>query len=247
MLVLSRRTDQEIRFPSLDIKVRVLKAAGTVKLGIDAPSDIRICRDEIEQKLENNLPSKDEIARLPKKARHEIRNQMQSITLGVHLLGEQFAQQRFEEAQKTMDQLLGLAENISSHRSVESPVKKPANTRTRVLVVEDEPNEREMLAGLLEMNGYAVTTAAGGIDAIDQLKKQPPPAFILLDLNLPDIGGDQVIDWIRNSNRMKSTSIFVTSGADKPEDHSPLDQWFQKPIDPRGLMKAMRQNLLTAS
>lgn len=247
MLVLSRKTDQEIRFPSLDIKVRVLKAAGTVKLGIDAPSDIRICRDEIEQKLDSQLPTNDEIARLPKKVRHEIRNQMQSIALGVHLLGEQFAQKRFAEAQKTMDQLLGIAESVSSHRAVASPVKQTSQKRTRVLVVEDEPNEREMLAGLLEMNGYSVTTAATGLDAIERLKKQSPPAFILLDLHLPDISGDQVLDWVRSSHRMKSTRVFVTSGADKPDDDADLDQWFQKPIDPRGLMKAMRQKLQTVS
>lgn len=48
MLVLSRRKNEEILFPSLDIAVRILRASGnTVRIGIDAPSDVKVLRGEI--------------------------------------------------------------------------------------------------------------------------------------------------------------------------------------------------------
>lgn len=240
MLVLSRRADQEIRFPALDIKVRVLKANGTVKLGIDAPADIRVCRDEIEQKFDASMPTADEIARLPQKTRHEVRNQLHSISLGVHVLEEEINQGRFEAARKTMQRLLGFADELSQHRAVAGNRGNGTAQKKTVLVVEDEPNEREMLAGLLDMNGYAVTTASDGNEAIRYLKRDAAPHFVLLDLNLPGMSGDAVLDWIRQSDRHKSTSVFVTSGADKPDDAARMD-FFQKPLDLRQLMKAMRK------
>lgn len=48
MLVLSRRKNEEILFPSLDIAARILRASGnTVRIGIDAPSDVKVLRGEI--------------------------------------------------------------------------------------------------------------------------------------------------------------------------------------------------------
>lgn len=48
MLVLSRRQNEDILFPGLDIVVRVLRVSGnTVRVGIDAPPDVKVLRGEI--------------------------------------------------------------------------------------------------------------------------------------------------------------------------------------------------------
>lgn len=247
MLVLSRRTDQEILFPSLDIKVRVLKANGTVKLGIEAPSEIRICRDELEQDIEPLLPTAEEIARLPKKARHELRNEMQMISLATHLLREQIDCGQFDEAESTMRKLLTHVESVTGHRAVAAKASSNDEQRKTVLVVEDEPNEREMLAGLLEMNGYSVFTAADGYQALEFLHSESAPDCVLLDMNLPGVSGEKILDWIRSSKKMRDTNVFITSGEDRPVEESSDDRWFQKPLDPRDLMKAMRRDLATVS
>ena len=103
MLVLSRRTNEEVRFPSLDIRVRVLKATGAVKLGIDAPANVRILREEIEKAVSEVIPTQEQIARLPKEARHEIRNQLQTINIGLHLLREQINAGDETKAERTID------------------------------------------------------------------------------------------------------------------------------------------------
>jgi len=48
MLVLSRRLHETIRFPGLDLTVKVVEIKrGVVRIGIEAPSDVNICREEI--------------------------------------------------------------------------------------------------------------------------------------------------------------------------------------------------------
>ena len=51
MLVLSRRQDDKIVFPNLGITVEILKIAGrSVRMGVEAPSDVRVLRHELAQK-----------------------------------------------------------------------------------------------------------------------------------------------------------------------------------------------------
>ena len=51
MLVLSRRPDQQIVFPSIGVSIKLLKVRGAVaKIGIDAPRDLKILRDEVSAK-----------------------------------------------------------------------------------------------------------------------------------------------------------------------------------------------------
>jgi CheY-like chemotaxis protein len=63
----------------------------------------------------------------------------------------------------------------------------------RVLVVDDEAMMRDLLSGLLEMEGYVVEVAEEGRSALAAIDARPPDA-VLLDLNMPGVSGWQVID-----------------------------------------------------
>ena len=63
--------------------------------------------------------------------------------------------------------------------------------RNRILVVEDDGDVREALVQLLEFEGYRVTSATNGRDAIDQLRAGAAPNLILLDLMMPVMDGPQ--------------------------------------------------------
>jgi len=60
-----------------------------------------------------------------------------------------------------------------------------AHKHKTVLVVEDEPDIRGLVAEALELDGYSVIQAANGQEAIDALKMLDPPDLILLDLMMP--------------------------------------------------------------
>jgi len=66
----------------------------------------------------------------------------------------------------------------------------------RVLVVDDEAMMRDLVSGLLEMEGYVVEVAEGGRSALAAIDARPPDA-VVLDLNMPGISGWQVIDQLK--------------------------------------------------
>jgi CheY-like chemotaxis protein len=55
----------------------------------------------------------------------------------------------------------------------------------RVLIVDDEPELRELLSESLAARDYVTETAETGAEAITAVRRQPPPDVVLLDLNMP--------------------------------------------------------------
>src|SRR4051812_31695073 len=68
--------------------------------------------------------------------------------------------------------------------------------KANVLLVEDEPDLRETLQEVLEEEGYAVTTAKHGREAIEHLRRLPLPAIVLLDLMMPIMDGGSFLAWL---------------------------------------------------
>jgi CheY-like chemotaxis protein len=60
-----------------------------------------------------------------------------------------------------------------------------------ILVVDDDAATRDLLVRLLASRGYAATVAAGGREALERLRNQPPPDLILLDLVMPGMNGGE--------------------------------------------------------
>jgi CheY-like chemotaxis protein len=83
----------------------------------------------------------------------------------------------------------------------------------RVLVVDDEPGNREMLAGILEPAGFTVIAAAGGREAIE-LATQQLPDLILLDLIMPEVTGFDVVEALRANQPTHNTPIMVLTAKD---------------------------------
>ena len=65
-----------------------------------------------------------------------------------------------------------------------------ANQNLNILIVEDDESIRETLKLLLEVEGYFVTVASNGREALELLKKIDTPFMILLDLMMPVMDGN---------------------------------------------------------
>ncbi|MEU5690989.1 response regulator transcription factor [Actinosynnema sp. NPDC020468] len=85
----------------------------------------------------------------------------------------------------------------------------------RLLVVEDEPSIRELLAASLRFNGFAVDTAATGGEALRHVEKEPPD-LILLDVMLPDRDGFDVLRWLRAGGQ--TIPVLFLTARDASED-----------------------------
>jgi CheY-like chemotaxis protein len=129
-----------------------------------------------------------------------------------------------------------------------SPPPKPARKIRKALLVEDEENERELLAGFLRLAGFAVDTAGDGCAALDHLRAGERPDVVLLDMGLPRCDGATTAREIRRDPTYAGLKIFAVSGHSSKEygfDRDPggIDRWFDKPLDPAMLLRELTQEL----
>jgi two-component system response regulator AtoC len=69
----------------------------------------------------------------------------------------------------------------------------------RILIVDDEAMQRELLQGFLEKKGYATAVAAGGEEALRRFAELPYQ-LVLLDDKMPDMTGDEVLARMKELN-----------------------------------------------
>ena len=249
MLVLSRKEDQKILFPALGISLEILHIKGsTVRVGIDAPMEVRIVRDELVDGTLN-----EQINRLPRKLRHEFRNELNSISIASHLFKQEMESGNFDDAAQTFDKLIKRLNRVSKSKFLAGklpsrPMSSPsaaANKPLRALVVEDEPNEREMLAGFLRLQGYQVDTAADGDEAFEYLQANEDTAIVLVDMRMPRCDGPTAIRRIRENRNLDEVKIFAISGSPPEENQSASEDvngWFMKPLNPQLLIESLPSN-----
>jgi two-component system OmpR family response regulator len=88
-------------------------------------------------------------------------------------------------------------------------------TKTRVLIVDDEPNIRDLLATSLRFAGFDIKTAANGTAAVAAVTESEPD-IILLDVMLPDMNGFSVTKKLRSAG-IQAPILFLTA-RDEVED-----------------------------
>jgi carbon storage regulator CsrA len=246
MLVLSRKQDQKVCFPSLGITVQILRVKGSaVRLGVDAPMEVRIIRDELDDDGTDRPPPRTRIIRLPQDLRHELRNELNSLSIALHLFKQELEAGYHEDAEATFEKLVKHLESLGSNRVFTRegvPAEDPGDATA--LLVEDEPNEREMLAGFLRLHGYRVETASDGLEAIEYLESHRKPSVVLLDMRMPRCDGPTTIRRIRENPAFDGIKIFAISGSTPEENQvdtkeDGVNGWFMKPLNPRSLVDAL--------
>ncbi len=91
------------------------------------------------------------------------------------------------------------------------------------LVVDDEPNQREILTRLLESEGWAVTQAENGRVALDRIQSGVP-AIILLDLIMPEMDGFEFLHELSLRDPWKNIPVIVVTAKDlSPAERDMLD------------------------
>jgi CheY-like chemotaxis protein len=101
------------------------------------------------------------------------------------------------EGLPTNEDLRLIAQGIAQ---VEREETKPA----RLLVVDDESQVAQGVAALLEARGYQVEIAYDGKEVLERLERDPLPDLILLDYGMPEVGGEQVLQKVRENPRRRT-------------------------------------------
>jgi len=80
-----------------------------------------------------------------------------------------------------------------------------------ILLVDDDPNLRDMLRAMLEMGGFAVIEAEDGLDALEKLEEITPDVLVL-DVMMPNLDGVSLCKQLRNDAEFVSLPIIMLSG-----------------------------------
>ncbi len=117
-----------------------------------------------------------------------------------------------------------------------------------LLVVDDSKVMREMIVACLRADPVLrFTHAASGLEAIEQLSLRPFD-LVVLDLNMPDIGGIEVVEFIRGQDTLKQLPVIVvTTRGDETSRARALEvgasRFLTKPFDPRAILEEVRSLL----
>src|SRR5439155_15034556 len=76
-------------------------------------------------------------------------------------------------------------------------IQRMTRVENSILVVDDDQASRRLLARTLTAAGYTCTEAESGEEALELVRKQPPPCLLLLDYDMPGLNGADVSKQIR--------------------------------------------------
>jgi len=119
----------------------------------------------------------------------------------------------------------------------------PASHRPGVMIVDDDPNVRELLAELLTQNGYAVSEAANGRAALEALEAMAEkPRVVLVDLNLPVMDGRALVREVKARPALADIPVLLLSSSAHVEDAARelgVAGALKKPVDVPAMLSAI--------
>ena len=247
MLVLSRRLNEKVLFPNLGITIQIIRVAGkAVRIGIDAPPDIPVLREEVaDSGRASDIPPV-----LSRQVRHQLRNRLNTASLGLQVLHRRLEVGEIDDAEPTIFKIFNELQEIDAELRPQDDHQEERKTGRcrRALIVEDNSNESELLAAYLRLNGYEVETVNDGLKALAYLKENEQPDAVLLDMCMPRLDGRKTVTSIRCEPKWRDLKLYAVSGANRQDmgvDIGPrgVDRWFSKPVDASQLVREINREL----
>ena len=114
-----------------------------------------------------------------------------------------------------------------------------------VLIIEDNPDNMLLISDILEFEGFNLLKAETGLAGFEMAEENQPD-FVILDIQLPDIDGYEVLDRIRASEKTSTIPVIAMTSYAMAGDKERLlnagcDGYVEKPIDPGSVMDQIRQ------
>jgi|GEM_PF-1196228 carbon storage regulator CsrA len=201
MLILSRREAEKVLFPGLGISVEVTRVQGrSVRLGIQAPDEIRIIRGELESIAD--LTARKRNRPKPKcSTSPEIKKCLDAANLAIHLAQNQLRQNLNDKAEDALNHALECLESLQNVSGTTEETNLSSATVNEVqsdyrlsrkkvaLVVNDIDYSAEQLIGQLSSLGYQTTHCNHGesLNEFLQSREQPDLILLLSPANLSDV------------------------------------------------------------
>ena len=116
-----------------------------------------------------------------------------------------------------------------------------------VLIVEDNELNMKLFSDLLEANGYATVQTRNGVEAVGLARKHRPD-LILMDIQLPEVSGLQVTQWLKDDDELRSIPIiaitaFAMKGDEEKIRQGGCEAYLSKPISVVKFLETVRNYL----
>jgi two-component system, cell cycle response regulator DivK len=117
----------------------------------------------------------------------------------------------------------------------------------RILVVEDQPDNRQIIRDMLAPTGYEITEVGNAEEALAAIAKQRPD-LVLMDIQLPVMDGYEATRRIKADPALRSIPIiavtsYALSGEETKARSAGCDEYVPKPFSPRQLLAKIRHYL----
>jgi CheY-like chemotaxis protein len=121
----------------------------------------------------------------------------------------------------------------------------PPSLGHTILVVDDDPQFRELCTTVLRFHGFGVMTASDGLHALHAIERRRP-ALILLDLNMPRVDGWSVLRELAANPSTRSIPVIVVTGAEVGHAVDQAAAILRKPIGPDQVVPIVERHLSVA-
>ena len=117
----------------------------------------------------------------------------------------------------------------------------------RVLIVEDNELNMKLFNALLEANGYGTIQTRSGVEAVE-LTRTHRPDLILMDIQLPEVSGLEVIRWIKDDEALRHIPViaitaFAMKGDEEKIRQGGCEAYLSKPISVVKFLETVRHYL----
>jgi len=118
-----------------------------------------------------------------------------------------------------------------------------------LMIVDDDPQLMRVLSMFFDLEGYHVIQALDGRQALDMLQEYSPD-IILLDLMMPEVGGEEVVKQMRASSKLTHIPVVIFTAAETREAElkaAGATHFIAKPFSLDGLRDTVQQAINQAS
>lgn len=111
--------------------------------------------------------------------------------------------------------------------------------KTKIFLVDDEIETRDLLKGVLERKGYEISCFPDGKEAIEEItKNQQRPQLVVTDFEMPNLNGLELTKSIKLG--FPGIKVIMISG-NLPYENNPADVLLEKPCDLTSLLKIIEK------
>jgi adenylate cyclase len=121
------------------------------------------------------------------------------------------------EAAQHLAALVGPPQAAAADAAAAPVPSPPGQSRGMILIVDDDPGNRDLLARRLARDGYSVQTASSGQAALESLANRaaPPVDLILLDVMMPGLDGYEVLRRLKGDTALRDIPVLMISAVDE--------------------------------